>query len=131
MPRPYRYVGPRDLLQLATSPVARCQPQNASALRRWVVEQGSSWPVILTFVVTQNGSLRISPRHAEHVACAEIAAALERIGLEPPSGLAHAFAFRRCPGCHSIVVVKEDAFECAGCGSELPQAWNLETDTAL
>lgn len=70
MSRTFRYVGPRNLLQLAQSDVARCEPKDAPELSSWIRAQRLSSPVTLTFVVTSQGRLRVSPRHAEHVACA-------------------------------------------------------------
>jgi hypothetical protein len=166
VPRTYRYVGPKDLLVLAASDVARCQPRDGAELLAWLREQGLAAPVTLTYVVTLDGALRVSPRHAEHVACArgesvlaageialgvlqgrlhvrtvtnqstgycpepscfpEVASALRRVGLEPPTEIAHEFVFRRCKSCEAIAIVKDDDYECASCGAELPRTWNLD-----
>jgi hypothetical protein len=166
MQRAYRYVGPKDLMSLATSDIARCEPRDPAELLRWLREQGLTAPMTLTYVVTADGALRVSPRNAEHVACArgesvvaageltlgvvqdhlhvqgvtnqstgycpeascflEVASALKRLGLEPPTELTHEFIFRRCTSCQTIAIVKEDDFECASCGAELPRSWNLD-----
>jgi hypothetical protein len=68
--RTYQYVGPRNLLELANADVARCEPRNPADLLNWLSTHSLSPPVTLTFVVTVQGQLRVSPRHAEHVACA-------------------------------------------------------------
>ncbi len=68
--RLYTYVGPRELLELASSDVARCEPGDVIELRAWLAAQGLAPPVTLTFVVTGGGALRVAPRQAEHVACA-------------------------------------------------------------
>lgn len=166
MPRIYRYVGPKDLLALAASDVARCQPRDGAELLAWLQEQGLAAHVTLTYVVTLDGALRVSPRHAEHVACArgesvlaageielellqgrlhvrsvtnqstgycpepgcvlQVASALTRVGLESPGELAHEFVFRRCESCDTIAIVKENDFECAACGADLPRGWNFD-----
>lgn len=58
----------------------------------------------------------------------EVAAALEAIPLPHPGAFTQECLFRRCPSCHQLNLIKEEVFECALCGSELPQAWNCEAD---
>ena len=58
-----------------------------------------------------------------------VASALEAIGLASPEGYTLALAFRRCPGCGQVNVVKESVFACAICGSDLPNFWNLGAGT--
>jgi hypothetical protein len=55
-----------------------------------------------------------------------VAAALDQAGLAHPDGFTSRFLFRRCPRCQERNVVKEDDFVCAACGSDLPQAWNVD-----
>ncbi|MEM9196645.1 MAG: hypothetical protein AAGD12_02225 [Pseudomonadota bacterium] len=54
-----------------------------------------------------------------------LAAALDQAGLARPDGFAHAFEFRRCPGCGTNAIVKDQDFHCAICGHPLPAAWNF------
>jgi hypothetical protein len=54
--RRYRYVGPKDLLTLVTA--SRGDAIDATRTGTF------------TFVVTNDGVLRVAPRHAEHVVCA-------------------------------------------------------------
>lgn len=56
----------------------------------------------------------------------DLRAALERAGLRPPPALTHAFELRRCEGCGTINLLKEEWYECGNCGAELPRAWNLD-----
>src|SRR5262245_23022877 len=57
-------------MPLAASDIARCEPRDVAELRSWLRDQALTAPVTLTYVVTADGALRVSPRHAEHVACA-------------------------------------------------------------
>lgn len=54
-----------------------------------------------------------------------LADALDKAGLPRPDGFAHAFEFRRCPGCGTNAIVKDQDFHCAVCGHALPLAWNF------
>ena len=56
----------------------------------------------------------------------EVARALDDVGLERPSGFTHEVVFRRCPGCQEHNIVREDDFVCVFCGSDLPEAWNVD-----
>jgi hypothetical protein len=58
-----------------------------------------------------------------------VATALEAVGVSAPDGYTAEFLFRRCPLCGQINVVKEMAFGCAVCDSELPAYWNLDGPT--
>jgi hypothetical protein len=69
--RRYRYVGPRRLADLASSNIERFEPTNQAELAAWLRTQGHDHEVTLTYVVTTLGCLRLSDRHAEHVACAQ------------------------------------------------------------
>ncbi|WP_199716547.1 hypothetical protein [Micromonospora musae] len=55
-----------------------------------------------------------------------VAAALKQVGLENPGGFTCEFVFRRCPDCKELSVVKDGDFICYVCGSDLPQAWNVD-----
>src|SRR5688572_31955598 len=54
-----------------------------------------------------------------------VADALDRAGLRHPGEFSLAIAFRRCPGCGSTNIVKDDWFQCAVCGGDLPREWNF------
>jgi hypothetical protein len=54
-----------------------------------------------------------------------VAAALERIGVPPPSGFTRAIVFRRCEKCEERSIVKDGWFVCGVCGAELPETWNF------
>ncbi|MDI3405050.1 hypothetical protein [Streptomyces cavernicola] len=53
-----------------------------------------------------------------------VAAAVDAIGLERPSGFTHEVVFRRCPSCGQLNVVREGDFVCVFCDAELPRRWN-------
>ncbi|WP_413760939.1 hypothetical protein [Streptomyces sp. MMBL 11-3] len=57
---------------------------------------------------------------------AEVARALDDVGLERPSGFTHEVVFRRCLGCQEHNIVREDDFVCVFCGSDLPKTWNVD-----
>ncbi|WP_329524974.1 hypothetical protein [Streptomyces sp. NBC_01462] len=57
---------------------------------------------------------------------AAVAEALDAVGLGRPSGFTHEVVFRRCPGCQEHNIVREDDFVCVFCGSDVPEAWNLD-----
>jgi hypothetical protein len=54
-----------------------------------------------------------------------VAAAVDQCGLARPDGFTQAVAFRRCPACSELNVVREEFFVCAFCESDLPPEWNL------
>ncbi|MFJ4714489.1 hypothetical protein [Streptomyces sp. NPDC088785] len=56
----------------------------------------------------------------------DVARALDRAGLDRPSGFTHAVVFRRCPGCQEHNIVREDDFVCVFCGGDLPERWNVD-----
>lgn len=56
----------------------------------------------------------------------EVARALDTVELGRPSGFTHEVVFRRCPGCQEHNIVREDHFVCVFCGSDLPEAWNVD-----
>ncbi|MER5918558.1 hypothetical protein ABT124_52245, partial [Streptomyces sp. NPDC001982] len=55
-----------------------------------------------------------------------VAQALDGVGLGHPSSFTHEVVFRRCPGCQERNIVREDDFVCVFCGSDLPEAWNVD-----
>jgi hypothetical protein len=58
---------------------------------------------------------------------ADVVAALEAAGLEPPAGFDPRCEFRRCvAGCGALNLVKGGVFECAVCGAELPREYNAQ-----
>ena len=60
----------------------------------------------------------------------QVAAALDAIPLAHPARFTTPCAFRRCPVCAQINIVKDEYFACAVCGADLPECWNLDADTA-
>ncbi|MEV6195712.1 hypothetical protein AB0M19_25295 [Streptomyces sp. NPDC051920] len=56
----------------------------------------------------------------------DVARALDGAGLGRPSGFTHEVVFRRCPGCEECNIVREEDFVCVFCGSDLPEAWNVD-----
>jgi len=73
----YQYVGPEDLEQLAET-VGRnegCPVLQRKTVREWMVETNQvpdgEGEVTVTFVISEEGVLRISDRHQEHVVCAD------------------------------------------------------------
>jgi hypothetical protein len=54
-----------------------------------------------------------------------VALALERAGLEGPSGYEPALVYRRCPSCSRLNIVKNGVLECCVCDADLPVEWNL------
>lgn len=69
-----------------------------------------------------NQSTGYCPEPASWPAVAE---ALARAGIAAPEGFSQEFAFRHCPRCGSINIIKEGVFECGVCSSQLPKEWNL------
>jgi len=72
--RLYPYVGPEEIRgKAATQPLGR-RIDSVAALRDWLRETGqtpdSSGAVTATFVVDEDGWLRVADRRSEHVACA-------------------------------------------------------------
>jgi hypothetical protein len=55
-----------------------------------------------------------------------VAAALTRVGVDPPDTWTVAFVFRRCI-CGQINVVKDHWFVCAVCDGHLAEEWNFES----
>jgi hypothetical protein len=54
-----------------------------------------------------------------------VATALQRAGIESPTGFHQQFIFRRCPECGSTNIVKDQVFECGVCSATLPASWNF------
>ena len=57
---------------------------------------------------------------------AAVADALDAAGIAHPSRFTAPIVFRRCEACGERNLVKDDWFECALCGAELPAAWNFD-----
>ncbi|MFD8419886.1 hypothetical protein [Streptomyces sp. NPDC059466] len=57
---------------------------------------------------------------------AEVARALDAVQLRRPSGFTHEVVFRRCADCQEHNIVRGDDFVCVFCGSDLPEAWNVD-----
>lgn len=55
-----------------------------------------------------------------------VARALDGAGLGRPSGFTHQVVFRRCPDCQEHDIVREHHFVRVLCGSDLPEAWNVD-----
>lgn len=55
-----------------------------------------------------------------------VARTLDGIELGRPSYFTHEVVFRRCPACQEHNIVREDDFVCVFCGTDLPQAWNVD-----
>jgi len=51
---------------------------------------------------------------------------LDYLRVPRPEAWTHAFAFRRCPSCRAINVIKDAVFECDVCGADLPEIWNFD-----
>jgi hypothetical protein len=58
---------------------------------------------------------------------AEVARALDAVKLRRPSGFTHEVVFRRCTDCQEHNIVRESDFVCVFCGSDLPEAWNVDS----
>jgi hypothetical protein len=54
-----------------------------------------------------------------------VAEALDRAGLDRPSGFTHEVVFRRCMTCRERNIVRENDFVCVFCESDLPALWNV------
>ena len=52
--------------------------------------------------------------------------ALEQAGFEHPGGFTFVAVFRRCEQCGQRNLVKDEWFECAVCGADLPKSWNFD-----
>jgi len=51
--------------------------------------------------------------------------ALDAAGIAHPATWTASFEFRRCPECDERTIVKDDWFECAMCGADLPRDYNF------
>ena len=58
-----------------------------------------------------------------------VARTLEKAALDHPGAWTASFQFRRCPRCGARTLIKEEVFECAECGGELPARWNFDRTT--
>src|SRR5262249_34976537 len=70
----YRYVGPKDIAQMAAGTPKGALILSASDITRWISEThqkpDADGAIIATYVIDDDGSLRIADRRSEHVACA-------------------------------------------------------------
>ena len=57
-----------------------------------------------------------------------VEAALTRVGLVAPDGFTPECVFRMCFACGEKCIVKDDAFECLLCGTELPREYNCQPE---
>lgn len=55
-----------------------------------------------------------------------VEAALSGLDVNRPCNFTLVFHFRRCPTCGQINVIKDNIYECAQCGQELPDDWNFD-----
>ncbi|MCX5558099.1 hypothetical protein [Streptomyces sp. NBC_00038] len=55
-----------------------------------------------------------------------VAVALDRAGIVRPLGFTHEVAFRRCPSCRQLNIVREENFVCVFCDESLPLEWNVD-----
>ena len=55
-----------------------------------------------------------------------VSAALDEAAIPHPARFTTAFEFRRCDGCGSTNLIKDDVFECSVCGGELSREWNYQ-----
>src|SRR5262245_15173431 len=74
MPKLYRYVGPSEIRQRNVGKPVGLRVASAKALTEWLQATGQEMSaegvVGVTFVVDEEGWLRVADRHSEHVACA-------------------------------------------------------------
>jgi hypothetical protein len=73
MARNYSYVGPAEIASRATSATGGRLVQSPADIGHWIGDTGQEvlgGLVIATFVVDEEGRLRIADRRSEHVACA-------------------------------------------------------------
>jgi hypothetical protein len=72
--RVYQYVGPKDIAQRVAGAPKGALILSAADITRWICqthqEPDADGIFIATFVIDDDGSLRISDRRSEHVACA-------------------------------------------------------------
>ena len=81
-------------------------------------------PAAVEAVHVTNQSTGYCPEPASWPA---VAAALDAAGIAHPGGFSAEMAFRRCPACAAINLVKDGWFACDVCGAGLPAGWNLGT----
>lgn len=70
----YRYIGPTKIAERVAAAPAGVRIASPEDVRRWVRQTGqhadAAGNIVVTFVIDEEGSLRIADRHSEHVACA-------------------------------------------------------------
>lgn len=71
--RLYRYVGPTDILKRSQGAPTGTTIANRSELISWIRSNkdagNSAKTVTSTFVIDQDGNLKLAPRRSEHIAC--------------------------------------------------------------
>jgi hypothetical protein len=74
MARIYQYVGPDDIRERAATAPAGFPVRSAADVRAWAADTGQQPDrrglIAVTFVVDEQGSLRVADRRSEHIACA-------------------------------------------------------------
>ena len=55
-----------------------------------------------------------------------VEAVLDQLGIAHPGRFTRAFEFRYCYRCDTRNLIKENIFECAVCGADLPLTWNFD-----
>jgi hypothetical protein len=74
MRRCYGYIGSKSIAQAIAGQAAGAPIRSVADLERWIQDtrqQPDLWGLIVaTFVITEDGTLRLADRHSEHVACA-------------------------------------------------------------
>jgi hypothetical protein len=70
----YQYVGPTKIAERAPSAPAGIRVESPEDVRRWIQQTGqdvdAAGNVVATFIIDEDGWLRIADRRSEHVACA-------------------------------------------------------------
>lgn len=72
------------------------------------------------------GATNQSTGYCPEPSCWEAARlAFGAVGIPCPQELTYSYTFRLCEGCGERNLIKDDWFECAICGDELPREWNF------
>jgi hypothetical protein len=106
--RTYRYVGPDAIRAAAVAAAPGTAIHSRAELERWLVANGADADgdtIPATYVVTEDGVLRIASRRSEHVACA---------------------AGQPVLAAGEIFFGRGRFFVCAVCDADLPADWNFQ-----
>ena len=72
--RHYKYVGPKEILEIATNQPTGIALDSKACVEKWLrgheTEIRDDGMYVMTFTLMPNGEFRIAPRRSEHVACA-------------------------------------------------------------